>query len=97
MELGPYNINVNAICPGFVYTPIYSGGGAMDLKNARQEVFKDLNDGEAVMNRLAMSMSAMRRPQSALDMANCALFLASDAAKEMTGQAICVDSGVVMR
>jgi NAD(P)-dependent dehydrogenase (short-subunit alcohol dehydrogenase family) len=82
MELGPYNINVNALCPGFVYTPIYSGGAAMDLRNARQESFKDLNDGESVMNRLAMSMSAMRRPQTAKDMADIALFLASDAAKK---------------
>jgi NAD(P)-dependent dehydrogenase (short-subunit alcohol dehydrogenase family) len=45
-EMGPYNVNVNVVCPGFVYTPIYSEGGAASIKNARKEAFKDLDDGE---------------------------------------------------
>lgn len=96
VDLGPYNVNVNAVCPGFVYTPMYEDG-AHNFKELRPEVFGDLDNPEDIMNRLAISMSAMRRPQRPEDMANAFLFLASDAAKEITGQYINVDSGIVFR
>ena len=40
-DLGPYNININAICPGFVYTPMYEDG-AHNLKELRPQVFADV-------------------------------------------------------
>ena len=96
VDLGPHNINVNAICPGFVYTNMYAEG-AQNLKDLRPQAFADCNTPEEIMNKFAKGMSAMQRPQSPEDMANAALFLASDASKEITGQYVCVDSGIVFR
>jgi len=96
VDLGPHNINVNCVCPGFVYTPMYEDG-AHNFKELRPEVFGDLDNPEDIMNRLAIGMSAMRRPQSPQDMANGFLFLASDAAREITGQYLNIDSGIVFR
>jgi len=96
VELGPLNINVNALCPGFVYTPIYSGGAALNMKNVYKGAFKDTDDGEQIMNKMAAG-SAMRRPQKAIDMANAIMFLCSDGAREITGQALIVDSGMIRR
>ncbi len=95
-EMGYFNVNVNVICPGFVYTPIYEEGG-QQIKNLNPKAFGDCKTSEDVMNRLARSMSSLRRAQTAGDMANAALFLASDAAKEITGQSICIDSGIVFK
>ncbi len=96
MEMGPHNVNVNALCPGFVYTPIYADGGAENLKKLYKGAFKETDTAEQVMNKLA-SASAMRRPQQAIDMANGILFLCSDGAREITGQALIVDSGMIRR
>jgi meso-butanediol dehydrogenase/(S,S)-butanediol dehydrogenase/diacetyl reductase len=38
----------------------------------------------------------MKREQTPEDIANAAVFLASDAARNITGQALMVDGGVVM-
>ena len=37
LEMGRYNVNVNAIAPGYVYTPIYYD--AIKFKTLRPEVF----------------------------------------------------------
>lgn len=95
-DLGPYNININAICPGFVYTDMYKEG-AHNLKELRPQVFADVETNEEIMNKMAIMMSSLHRPQSPKDMADAALFLCSDAAKEITGQYLCVDSGIVTR
>lgn len=95
-EMGYFNVNVNVICPGFVYTPIYEEGGRQ-IKNINPKAFGDCKTSEDVMNRLARSMSSLKRAQTAEDMANAAMFLASDAAKEITGQSLCIDSGIVFK
>ena len=96
VEMGPYNVNVNCVNPGFIYTNIYSDGGALDVKAARKGQYDDCDTGEEVMNKMA-SQSAMRRPQKAEDIANAIMFLCSDEAREITGQLFNVDSGIVRR
>ncbi|MBQ3378700.1 MAG: SDR family oxidoreductase [Clostridia bacterium] len=95
-DMGPYNVNVNAICPGFVYTPMYEHG-AQGFKDLRPQFFADTNDPKSIMMKLAVNMSSLHRAQTPEDLANAALFLCSDAAKEITGQYVCVDSGIVTR
>ena len=79
-DLGPQNIRVNAVCPGIVPTP---------------RVMKDTPWGtpEAVLERY-MSRTPLGRVTSADDIAATALFLVSDEARAITGQAVFVDGGM---
>jgi len=78
-ELGPYNINVNAIAPGAVRTEMASvGRSEEELKKIRETT---------------MSLTALRRMGEPQDIANAALFLASDESSFITGQVIVVDGG----
>ena len=95
-EMGPYNVNVNVICPGYVYTNIYADGTAMKLRDLIGGPMLQLQDGESVIRALA-SQSALRRPQTPEDIANAVMFLASDEASEITGQIIIVYSGIIYR
>ena len=72
-EVGPYKINVNAICPGLTLT---------DKVQMPTERLKSMTD--------SMPLKDACRPQ---DIANTALFLASDQSKMITGITIDVDAG----
>lgn len=87
-ELGKFNINVNAICPGAVEGPRIE----MVIRNAaRAEKVTE----EEVRKRF-VSASPLGRMVSAEDVAKLAVFLASDDSSNMTGQDINVTAGVVM-
>lgn len=94
MELGPHNINVNTLNPGYVYTDIYAKGGAAAIASKMPQAFGDLTEGEDIVRRIAAG-SYMKRMQTVEDMANTVLFLCSDEAQNITGQAINVDGGVI--
>ncbi|MEM2111944.1 MAG: SDR family NAD(P)-dependent oxidoreductase [Candidatus Bathyarchaeia archaeon] len=87
-ELGKFNINVNAICPG----PVAGSRIESVIKNAAKA--EGVSE-EEVRNRF-LSASPLRRFVSAEDVAKCAVFLASDDATNMTGQDINVTAGIVM-
>lgn len=85
MELGPHGIRVNALCPGAVEGPRIDRVIA-----AKAEVeglpIQQVHDAFA-------AASAMRTFVTASDIANMALFLASNEARHVSGQAIAVDGG----
>lgn len=76
-ELGPYGINVNAIAPSFVLTDMYIAG------RSREELEKELE-----RRKTTISLRKVAEPK---DIANVALFLASDESSFITGQVIVVD------
>lgn len=78
-ELAPYNIRVNAVCPGVIAT----------------EMTADLRQNEAMVARWLADIPQNRlgEPQ---DVAGIVMFLCSEAASYITGQAINVDGGKVM-
>ncbi|TAK36394.1 MAG: SDR family oxidoreductase [Chloroflexota bacterium] len=82
-ELGRYNITANAICPGMVKTPLLG-----------DTFFGDL--GEEKMKQMIKVTYPLGRIAETQDVADATLFLASDAAKYITGQTISVDGGYVM-
>jgi NAD(P)-dependent dehydrogenase (short-subunit alcohol dehydrogenase family) len=92
-QLAPYSINVNTICPGLIWTPLWAGGVDF-MKRARPEL-KDVPP-EAAFNLMVQGSVPLKRPQTPEDMGELAVFLASDGAKEITGQAINVDGGSEM-
>lgn len=77
-ELGPYGINVNAIAPGVVITDM-----TYTRTPAEAERFIEERRNLAVLGRIG----------TAQDMANLALFLASDQSSFITGQVIAADGG----
>lgn len=87
-ELGSKGIRVNAVCPGWVRTD----ASMLSLKNmsARTGVAEDALLGEITD---AQVFSGLMEPD---DVASLYLFLASDAAANITGQAVVVDRGEVM-
>ena len=95
-EMGPYNVNVNVVCPGYIYTNIYADGTAMKFKEKYGGPLAQFETGEQIIWALA-SQSSLGRPQTPEDIANAVMFLASDEAKEITGQILNVDSGIVYR
>jgi NAD(P)-dependent dehydrogenase (short-subunit alcohol dehydrogenase family) len=84
-ELAPYQINVNAVCPGIVQTPMWDG---LDAAMAQH---RGLKPGEALESRRqTIPLGRLSVPE---DVANVVAFLASDDAAYMTGQAINVTGG----
>ena len=83
MELGPFGIRANAICPGSVEGP------RMEGVVAREAAAKGMTP-EAVRAGYEAGVS-MRRWVTAGDVAQMALFLASPGARLVSGQAIAVD------
>ncbi|MFK7913042.1 MAG: SDR family NAD(P)-dependent oxidoreductase [Pseudomonadales bacterium] len=97
--MGPNNINVNAICPGIVYTDAWKANAKVAVK-----VFPEFKgaDPEQWFEGIArgdyphlFDPTPMRRPQTIEDMGNAAVFLASDNAVNITGQCLMVDGGMV--
>ena len=83
MELGPHGIRANAICPGSVNGPRITS--VIEAEAAAKGMTPD-----AVRQGYA-SGTALKRLSDPEDVAALALFLASDAARMISGQALAVD------
>jgi NAD(P)-dependent dehydrogenase (short-subunit alcohol dehydrogenase family) len=81
LELGEHNIRVNAICPGFIATPLAAGRPDADESQIQQ--LREAGAASQVMGRVG-------EPS---DIANMALFLASDESEWITGREFVVDGG----
>jgi NAD(P)-dependent dehydrogenase (short-subunit alcohol dehydrogenase family) len=92
-ELGRYSITVNAVCPGYVYTPAWE-----QLAQRMRETVSSLADKspEEIFENRARSHTVLQRSQTAEEIASLAAYLASEEAGSITGQAINVDGGAVM-
>jgi meso-butanediol dehydrogenase/(S,S)-butanediol dehydrogenase/diacetyl reductase len=92
-ELGRYTITVNAVCPGYVFTP-----GWEHLAREMKETYSSMMDKtlEEIFELRTKNLTALGRPQTAEDIASMVAYLASEEAKNITGQAINVDGGAVM-
>ena len=78
-ELGPYNINVNSVCPGPTRTDMH--GGLVQV-SAR------------IMNKVHES-AALGRINEPRNIADAVIFFASDLAANITGQSLNVDNGTM--
>ena len=83
MELGPFGIRVNAICPGSV-----------EGRRIEQVIEFEAHEQGRTPDEIRstyLRQTSMRQFISAQDVANMALFLASDLGKSISGQAMGVD------
>ncbi|MGH6949370.1 MAG: glucose 1-dehydrogenase [Vitreimonas sp.] len=87
-ELGPMNIRVNCICPGFIATPIFARALGLATQVADQTV-----DAIAEVARQAQPIPKAGSPE---DIAEAALFLASDGARFVSGHALVVDGAITV-
>lgn len=83
MELGPFGIRANAICPGAVEGP------RMEGVLAREAAAKGMTRDQVYAGYAAGT--SMGRFVEARDIAGMAVFLGSDAARLVSGQVIAVD------
>ncbi|MRR15730.1 MAG: SDR family oxidoreductase [Deltaproteobacteria bacterium] len=93
-ELGRYAITVNAVCPGFVYTPGFEQT-FIKMKDM-YSTLKDKSPKEIFMDTVK-EQTVLGQPQTPEDVGSLVAFLASEEAKNITGQAISVDGGAAMR
>ncbi|MBE1283958.1 MAG: SDR family oxidoreductase [Rhodobacteraceae bacterium] len=87
MELGPFGIRANAICPGAVEGPRMEGvleREAAAKGMTRDEVYAGYASGTSMGSFI-----------EAMDIGNMAVFLSSDAARLVSGQVIAVDGHTV--
>jgi NAD(P)-dependent dehydrogenase (short-subunit alcohol dehydrogenase family) len=92
-DLAPYGVRVNALCPGMVKS---------DLNRSVWQAWHDRQRPEDRIPYEAWAADKIRRLvplnrwQEADDVANLVVFLASARAKNITGQTMNVDGGMVM-
>lgn len=82
LELGEYGIRANCICPGAIVTPLAVGKPAPTERQVEG------------LRRGAADMHALGRVGEPEEIAHAALWLASDDASFVTGQALAVDGGI---
>jgi meso-butanediol dehydrogenase / (S,S)-butanediol dehydrogenase / diacetyl reductase len=87
-ELAPHNILVNAVCPGVVRTPLWEPllrSNAQDQGISVEEAWKQ-----------AVAPIPLGRPQEPEDIGHAVAFLASERARNITGESINVNGGQLM-
>ena len=87
VQLGKYGISVNAVCPGITETELMTAwleSRAREGRKPKHDLIKEL-----------LADSALLRINTALDVAQAVLFLVSDASRNITGQSLNVDSGMM--
>ena len=85
IDYGKYNIRVNSISPGYTQTPMYD-----------YTLSHNITDSEDT-NKFIESLSALNRTGKPDEIANAALFLASEESSFITGINLLVDGGYSAR
>lgn len=82
LHYGPKGVRVNAICPGYIVTPL------------NRHIYDADTDGSYVRDQLRVPLERWGRPE---EIGSVTAFLASDDASFISGQAIVVDGGMTAR
>jgi meso-butanediol dehydrogenase / (S,S)-butanediol dehydrogenase / diacetyl reductase len=92
-DLAPYNVNVNAICPGLLYTDMWKKIG--EVIRETNPAYADLTPRQMFEKRVE-EWIPLKREQTPEDIGHAVVFLVSEEARNITGQVLMVDGGVVM-
>ena len=93
-SLAAHNINVNAICPGAVWTRFQEE--TSEVSQGKDPSLADTPLEQIFLDRYE-PIIPLGRPQTPEDIGKMAAFLASDDARNVTGQCVHVDGGVILR
>jgi 3-oxoacyl-[acyl-carrier protein] reductase len=94
LELAPHGIRVNAICPGFLWTRAWEMLATL-LKMSEAQ-YADWEPRDIFLDQVKRGVP-LGREQTPEDIGNLAVFLSSPGGANITGQAIAVDGGIVLR
>jgi meso-butanediol dehydrogenase / (S,S)-butanediol dehydrogenase / diacetyl reductase len=92
-DLAAYNVNVNAVCPGLLWTDMWKNIG---------EVIRGTNPAYAgltprqMFDKRVEEWIPLKREQTPEDIGEATVFLVSEAARNITGQTLVVDGGAYM-
>src|SRR3954470_9663164 len=86
VEAGPDKVRVNCICPGIVE--------GERIERVVEAKARSLGVSREAFLEEFLATTSMRSTVSAQEIADMALYLASDAGRHITGQALAVDAGV---
>lgn len=86
LDLAEFGITCNAICPGYVNTPLVQ-------KQIPDQAKTHGISEEEVVQKILLKNHAIKSFVEVSDIANLTLFLCSDAARTMTGTALPIDGG----
>ncbi|WP_430696835.1 3-hydroxybutyrate dehydrogenase [Metabacillus mangrovi] len=90
LEGAEHGITVNAICPGYVDTPL--------VRNQLSDLAKTRNvELEKVLEQVIYPLVPQKRLLAVQEIADYAIFLASSKAKGITGQAVVLDGGYTVQ
>ena len=92
VEVAPSSINVNAVCPGAVWTGMQSG--AFDRPTDVDPRYEGLDPYEAFL-AYYLPMTPLGRPQTSTEVGTAVAFLVSDDAGSITGQCLHIDGGAI--
>lgn len=94
LELAAHNVRVNAICPGFLWTRAWEMLAAwLKMTNPR---LADREPRDIFLEQCQRAVP-LGREQTPEDIGKLVVFLSSDDACNITGQAIAVDGGITLR
>jgi 2-hydroxycyclohexanecarboxyl-CoA dehydrogenase len=94
LELAPHGIRVNTVCPGLIWTQAWEQLASL---------IRDTNPKlagvppHAIFDERVRKAVPLKREQTVEDVAALALFLCSEAARNITGQTIAVDGGITLQ
>src|SRR5215469_7157208 len=86
-ELGEHGVRVNAVCPGATATSIFGRAAGLDGEMAQRTI--------PFLTAALSNAAPVPRAAQPVDIAEAVLWLASDAASYVTGQAIAIDGGLL--
>lgn len=90
LEGAPYGITVNALCPGYVDTPL--------VNNQLEDLAKTYHTKkDHVLKEVIFPLVPQKRLLSVREVAQYALFLAAEETKGVTGQAVVIDGGYTVQ
>jgi NAD(P)-dependent dehydrogenase (short-subunit alcohol dehydrogenase family) len=92
LQLASYNINVNCVCPGSLYTPLYERSAP---RRKQMTPGSDKLSDREYFDKYVVAQIPMGREQTPEDIGWAVVFFASEEAKNITGQSINVDGGSI--
>ena len=93
MDLAPYNVNVNVVCPGTIWTPMWERIAVRARRNNPEQAHLTPRE---IFDAAIQERCPLGREQTPEDIGKAVAFFASDDALNITGQSLNVNGGTRM-